>query len=177
MSKHDPRPSTASKVVDLSDLTPEQKARLREQLAAEDGTVAAAAADPDEGVYTNITRRRQIVADLGKRLGDRFIPESIKPRTTVDLKRRYKLREIRSSDCLRKMCDVEENPKAPLRKGRVPIPDMVEDPLAARARLNPEGTFSDPRFGERPYDVKLRELEDEREKECGPFKSRLTKRV
>lgn len=159
----------------LPDLTPEQEELLRNRHRAEFEAemVEKAKTEPveqkqdEEHVYTNMTNSDYEIPDLGIRSpnGKNFRPETFKPYETKNLRKLYKLKEIRDSKYL--LLAIENGQ---LKKGTVPRHEIekLQDPLAVTAAQNAgrDFTFVDPLSGDesgpgrRHFDVKLRELQE-----------------
>lgn len=138
-------------VVTVPELTAEQEQLLRERFQREDQVQATAAG---EWVRTNVTTERQFIPDLGIKAGEAFYAEHLAPGEVKDLAQKYRIRELKASKFLQIQTD-----NGNLAKGHVNVERKI-DPFKSHAMLNPTGTVRDPLSGQRPYDLKLKELRD-----------------
>lgn len=150
----------------LPELTSEQeqllRERFRQELLAEMAASGSADAVINDCIFTNMRDREIVLPDLGMRSGkDAFTPESFQPGEQKDLSERYTRREIRASKHL-----TIRRLREDLLPGRHQV-DLVVDPFAVRAKANPDGTFSDPLYGRRRYDLKLQKAQEDEIRELG----------
>lgn len=117
--------------IDLSNLSAEQLAKLREQLDDLEADKDEKAKPRRDYVYTNVRNADVMIPDLGQKRGRSFDPFVFPALQTVDLKSRFSSRDIRRSYHLRALVE-----KGLIIEGKA-TPEQfqqAEDPISSQVR-------------------------------------------